>query len=117
MAEGKNTEYGITMKIHPEIFEELGVRDPDEIKRETAIVKKTRQVQKELQGKQKSFSALAQEFSLGPEAIRGGDLGYFEVGQMPEEFDDVFKLKIGKYAIHRTVLLTLVLMIFVGIFK
>jgi len=29
----------------------------------------------------------------------------------------IFKLKIGKYAIHRTVLLTLVLMIFVGIFN
>jgi hypothetical integral membrane protein (TIGR02206 family) len=29
----------------------------------------------------------------------------------------VFKLKIGKYAIHRTVLLTLVLMIFVGTFN
>ncbi len=55
-----------------------------------------RQVQKELQNKQKTFMALAQEFSLGPEGIRGGDLGYFAAGQMPEEFDDVFKLKIGK---------------------
>ena len=55
-----------------------------------------RQVQKELQNKQKSFAELAKEFSLGPEGIRGGDLGYFEAGQMPEEFDDVFKLKIGK---------------------
>ncbi len=54
-----------------------------------------RQVQKELQRKQKSFSMLAKDFSLGPEAIRGGDLGYFEAGQMPEEFDDVFKLKTG----------------------
>jgi len=55
-----------------------------------------RQVQKELKNKQKTFAALAKEFSLGPEGIRGGDLGYFEAGQMPEEFDDVFKLKIGK---------------------
>jgi len=55
-----------------------------------------RQVKKELKGKQKSFSVLAKEFSLGPEGARGGDLGYFEVGQMPEEFDDVFKLKKGK---------------------
>jgi len=54
-----------------------------------------RQIQKELQRKQKSFSTLAKEFSLGPEAIRGGNLGYFEAGQMPEEFDDVFKLKTG----------------------
>jgi len=54
-----------------------------------------RQVQKELQRKQKTFSKLAQEFSLGPEAVKGGDLGYFEAGQMPEEFDDVFKIKTG----------------------
>ena len=52
-----------------------------------------RQIQKELQSKQKKFSDLAKEYSLGPEGIRGGDLGYFEVGQMPEEFDNVFKLK------------------------
>ena len=55
-----------------------------------------RQIQKDLQSKQKTFPALAKEFSLGPEGILGGDLGYFEAGQMPEEFDDVFKLKIGK---------------------
>ena len=55
-----------------------------------------RKIQKDLKSKQKTFTALAKEFSLGPEGIRGGDLGYFEAGQMPEEFDDVFKLKIGK---------------------
>ena len=52
-----------------------------------------RQIQKELQSKQKKFSDLAKEYSLGPEGSRGGDLGYFEAGQMPEEFDNVFKLK------------------------
>ena len=54
-----------------------------------------RQIQKELQSKRKDFSSLAKEYSLGPEGIRGGDLGYFEAGQMPEEFDNVFKLKIN----------------------
>jgi peptidyl-prolyl cis-trans isomerase C len=54
-----------------------------------------RTIQKELQSKQKDFSALAKEFSLGPEGALGGDLGYFEAGQMPEEFDNVFKLKIN----------------------
>ena len=44
---GKPTDW-ITMKIDPEIFEELGVRDPEETKREMAISKKTRQVRKEL---------------------------------------------------------------------
>jgi len=53
-----------------------------------------REIQKELQSKQKDFSELAREYSLGPEGVRGGDLGYFEAGQMPEEFDKVFKLKI-----------------------
>jgi len=55
-----------------------------------------REIQKELRSKQKTFPALAMEYSLGPEGEQGGDLGYFEAGQMPEEFDDVFKLKINK---------------------
>ena len=55
-----------------------------------------RKIQKEIRRKQKTFSDLAKEYSLGPEGIQGGDLGYFEAGQMPEEFDDVFKLKINK---------------------
>jgi parvulin-like peptidyl-prolyl isomerase len=62
-----------------------------------------RQIQKELQSKQKGFSGLAREYSLGPEGVRGGDLGYFEAGQMPEEFDNVFNLKInGVSGIIRT---------------
>jgi parvulin-like peptidyl-prolyl isomerase len=62
-----------------------------------------RQIQKELQSKQKGFSGLAKEYSLGPEGVRGGDLGYFEAGQMPEEFDNVFNLKIdGVSGIIRT---------------
>ncbi len=44
---GKPTDW-ITCKIHPEIFEELGVRDPEETKREMAIAKRVRQVRKEL---------------------------------------------------------------------
>ena len=55
-----------------------------------------REIQKELRSKQKTFPALAMEYSLGPEGAQGGDLGYFEAGQMPEEFDNVFKLKINK---------------------
>jgi tetratricopeptide (TPR) repeat protein len=46
--ESKKTSDLITMKIHPEIWEELGVRDPEQIKLETAIMKKTRQIKKEL---------------------------------------------------------------------
>ena len=45
---------------------------------------------------EKDFFRLAQEFSLGPEGRDGGDLGYFEAGQMPPEFDKVFDLKIDQ---------------------
>ena len=55
-----------------------------------------RQIQKELKGKQKQFSELAKEYSLGPEGPQGGDLGYIESEQMPEEFEVVFELKKGK---------------------
>ena len=55
-----------------------------------------RKIQKEIRRKEKTFSDLAKDYSLGPEGVQGGDLGYFEAGQMPEEFDDVFKLKINK---------------------
>jgi len=37
-----------TMKIDPEIFEELGVRDPEQIKLETKIMKETRRLKKAL---------------------------------------------------------------------
>ena len=41
------------------------------------------------------FSTLAREKSTAPEAERGGDLGYFAVGDMPAEFNVVFGLRIG----------------------
>ena len=47
--------------------------------------------------KNRPFETVARENSLGPEAERGGDLGYFSAGIMPEIFDDViFNLKVGK---------------------
>lgn len=40
-----------------------------------------------------SFEGLAREFSLGPEAARGGDLGYFSKGSMPPAIEEAcFKL-------------------------
>ena len=51
---------------------------------------------KQLKSDKRAFSELAQMYSLGPEGPLGGDLGYFEAGQMPEEFDGVFKLKVGQ---------------------
>jgi peptidyl-prolyl cis-trans isomerase C/foldase protein PrsA len=46
--------------------------------------------------KGKSFSELAKQYSTSPEGKTGGDMGYFEAGQMPKWFDDVFKLKVNK---------------------
>ena len=43
------------------------------------------------------FGKLADEFSQGPGAGQGGDLGYFKKGQMAKEIDDVaFSLKAGE---------------------
>ena len=70
---------------------------PKKVKALHIIVKteeEARHIQKQLKQKKKDFSGLAQEFSLGPEGRDGGDLGYFEAGQMPPEFDKVFDLEI-----------------------
>jgi parvulin-like peptidyl-prolyl isomerase len=43
------------------------------------------------------FGKVAREVSIGPEAERGGDLGFFERGMMPEAIDRVvFSLPVGK---------------------
>ncbi|OGV98994.1 MAG: hypothetical protein A3I04_07650 [Nitrospinae bacterium RIFCSPLOWO2_02_FULL_39_110] len=42
------------------------------------------------------FGDIAREKSIGPEAERGGDLGFFSEGEMPQEFDMIFKLKAGE---------------------
>jgi parvulin-like peptidyl-prolyl isomerase len=43
------------------------------------------------------FDKVAREVSIGPEATKGGDLGFFERGIMPEEIDRmVFSLPVGK---------------------
>ncbi len=42
------------------------------------------------------FIELAKEFSTGPSGPKGGDLGYFQQGQMVPEFNDkVFAMKVG----------------------
>ncbi len=53
-------------------------------------------IQNKLKSKGNKFSDLARRYSVAPEGAIGGDLGYFEAGQMLEEFDSVFKLKKGK---------------------
>jgi len=41
------------------------------------------------------FDQLAQEKSLGPEKVNGGDLGEFSQGEKPSEFDRVFAMEVG----------------------
>ena len=45
--------------------------------------------------KGESFEKLAQEKSLGPEKVKGGDLGAFSLGEKPAEFDRVFTMEVG----------------------
>jgi len=43
------------------------------------------------------FAAVARKYSLSPDAEQGGDLGFFERGRMPAEFDaTVFDLPVGR---------------------
>ena len=53
-------------------------------------------VYKKIKSNKSSFSKLAKIYSLDPGGITGGDLGYFSAGQMPEDFDSIFKLKINQ---------------------
>jgi peptidyl-prolyl cis-trans isomerase C len=47
-----------------------------------------------LQAPGADFAALAREKSTAPEAEKGGDLGYFAMGDMPAEFNVVFGLPV-----------------------
>jgi peptidyl-prolyl cis-trans isomerase C len=44
----------------------------------------------------KDFAVVAREKSTAPEAAKGGDLGYFAMGDMPAEFNVVFGLPRGR---------------------
>ena len=47
---------------------------------------------------EKNFEDLAKNFSLPPEAEKGGDVGLYARGQMPPVFDKAFDLKVGQYS-------------------
>lgn len=45
----------------------------------------------------RSFAEVAEEYSLSPDALQGGDLGFFGRGEMPPEFDAiVFDLPVNR---------------------
>lgn len=61
-----------------------------------AARKEIEQIQEKLQNGE-DFAALAKEFSGCPSSAKGGDLGYFERGQMVKPFEDAaFALEPGK---------------------
>jgi len=79
---------------HPEVFnkaEQVRVRH---IMVETE--EEARSIIKKLKNKRNSFPDLARDYSRGLEGDKGGDLGYLEAGQMPQEFDEIFKLKLNQ---------------------
>lgn len=51
---------------------------------------------KKIKSNKDSFSELAEIYSLDPGGVAGGDLGYFSTGQMPEDFDSIFSLKLNQ---------------------
>jgi len=55
------------------------------------------ELRKQITQRGASFEQLAKAHSLGPEAVRGGDLGFFPRGRMPPAIEDVaFKLWPGQ---------------------
>ena len=51
---------------------------------------------KKIKSNKSSFSKLAKIYSIDPGGAAGGDLGYFSTGQMPEDFDIIFNLKVNQ---------------------
>ncbi len=71
---------------------------PDEGSAEAAdsAFEKIKQVQQELK-KGQDFESVAKKYSQGPEAEKGGDMGFFSHGKMLKEIEDVaFRLKVGE---------------------
>jgi parvulin-like peptidyl-prolyl isomerase len=89
----KEEELSSYFKQHMEEFQKgeqvrtlhIMVETEDEARRISKLIRKG-----------KSFSELAKQHSRSPEGKTGGDMGYYEAGQMPKWFDDVFKLKVNK---------------------
>ena len=55
-----------------------------------------RLLHKKISSNKSDFSKIAKIYSLDPGGVSGGDLGYFSAGQMPEDFDIIFNLKINQ---------------------
>ncbi len=79
-------------RAHKEDYDE-----PEKVRARMIVVSTEEEAVKVRKGlTKKNFSEVAKKVSLGPEAKKGGDLGFFARGEMPEEFEKaVFSLKPG----------------------
>jgi peptidyl-prolyl cis-trans isomerase C len=75
---------------------------PEEVRVSQILVKTQEDAEDilaQLRRKKDDFHSLARQFSISPEASIGGDMGYFQEGQLPPEFEKViFSLKEGSYS-------------------
>jgi len=94
--EVKNEEVGEYYNLHQAEFSQ-----PERI-RISQILKKTEEEALEVlerikEASSEEFKDIAVSNSIGPEAAKGGDMGWFEIGQLPSEMEKViFTLKEGE---------------------
>jgi peptidyl-prolyl cis-trans isomerase C len=80
-------------EANPQEFEK-----PEQVRVRQIVVaseEEARKVLEQLQTGNADFASLARQKSTAPEAEKGGDLGYFAMGEMPAEFNVVFGLPKG----------------------
>jgi len=70
---------------------------PEQVRARQIVVSTEAEAEKalDLLRNQPDFAKVARERSTAPEAVKGGDLGYFAMGEMPAEFNVVFGLSRG----------------------
>ena len=71
---------------------------PEQVRVRQIVVATEEEAQKvldQLLNEKADFPALARQKSTAPEAVEGGDLGFFSMGEMPGEFNVVFGLPRG----------------------
>jgi peptidyl-prolyl cis-trans isomerase C len=79
-------------QANPQKFEK-----PEQVRVRQIVVATAAEAQKAMGALQAGadFGAVAKQKSTAPEAEKGGDLGYFAMGDMPTEFNVVFSLPTG----------------------
>lgn len=70
---------------------------PEQVRARMIVVETEEEARRAMERlRSERFEAVAEEVSVGPEAVDGGDLGFFGRGDMPVEFEEVvFKLPAG----------------------